>query len=93
MPKPMPLTAQTVAAISDARRVVYEVFAGDGVIDQPEREALLLLDTAMYRGERADYGRRASDVVRDTGEVSPWIVRQRRELERDFAHVNDRQAA
>lgn len=86
MGKPTPLTGQVVTAISDARRVIYRAFARDG-IDSMESEALLLLDTAIYTGERADLARRASDQLRDSGIVTPWIERQGRELDRDFAHV------
>ena len=92
MGKPTPLTGQVIVAISDARRVIYRAFVRDG-IDSLENEALLLLDTAIYTGERADLARRASDQLRDSGEVTPWIDRQVRELERDYAHVIDRQAA
>lgn len=92
MGKPSPLTGQVVIAISDARRVIYEAFARDG-FDAVEDEALLLIDTAIYTSERADFARRASDVLRDSGDLTPWVERQRREIERDFAHVRNAVAA
>ena len=90
--KAQPLTALVVTAISEARRVVFERLSVDG-IDAADEYALLLLDTAAYHGARADFARRASDLMRDTGEVSAWMARQDRELERDFAHINAARAA
>lgn len=92
MGKPSTASGRVVVAISDARRVVYEALARDG-IDELDEAALLLLDTAAYEGERADVLKRAGDVLRDTGEVTPWIERQVRYVERDFQHVRELQAA
>lgn len=92
MPRPSPLTGQVVVAISDVRRFCYDAFERDG-FDDVETEAMLLIDTAIYASERADLARRASDVLRDTGELSPWMERQERELARDYQHLHELKAA
>ena len=81
-----PLPSQVVAAISDARRVLYERMqsGGNGASDE---HLLLLLDTAVYLADYADIGRRIGDIVRDTCEITPWAERLHRERQQVFARI------
>lgn len=85
--RPMPLTARTVLAISDAKLRVRVRLAADGELCDDDIEALLLLDHANYVASKADLARRKATLVEETGEVSPWIAREERELERDYAFL------
>lgn len=69
-----PLTTQVVVAISDVRRVLFDRMQGVGT-SMTDEYLLLLLDTTILLAERADIGRRAGDIVRDTCEITPWAER------------------
>jgi hypothetical protein len=87
MARPTPLTAQSIERIVDLRVYLHDMFTADGVIDQIEHGALLLLEHAEKTAEEADWARRARNVVEETGELTPTLLRRQREIQRDYQHL------
>ena len=85
--KPTPLTAQTVNRLVDLRCALHTMFSADGLIDRVETETLLLLEHVQKTAEEADWARRARNVVEETGELTPTLLRRHREIQRDYAHL------
>jgi hypothetical protein len=87
MARPSPYTARVVEALADTRIRLSQMFNLDNHDDAVETETLLLLDSALYLAEQADLARRERNSVEETGCIAPRLLRNRRELERDFRHV------
>ena len=94
MPRRTPESTLAVDAISDARRYLMAMFMGnDDRLDAIEEGALLLIDTAAYRATRTDLNRRVGENYTSHGDVSPRLLREIDEIDRDYAHVIELHAA
>ena len=94
MPRRTPESTLAVDAISDARRYLMAMFMGnDDRLDAIEEGALLLIDTAAYRATRTDLNHRVGENYTSHGDVSPRLLREIDEIDRDYAHVIELQAA
>jgi hypothetical protein len=94
MARETPDSTQAVLAIGDLRALLRQRLAADGETCERDQRALLLFDTAAYRFDRADLDRRKRQSYENYGRIGPRLLREEREMEREYAHVTgDRQAA
>lgn len=92
MARQTPHGAKAVLAISDARRRIWQRLESDG-LSPDDDETLLLIDTAAYWLNDAELARRKRQCIENYGEVNEGLLREERDMHRDFAHVRERIAA
>lgn len=89
MSRPTPHSARVEEAQSEAKRLVVRLIDRDGRRDDLELQTLAAINEACRMTAEADVLKRVANWVRDSGdvdtlaeqiEVSPWLLRQWREV-------------
>lgn len=89
--KPMarvtPITARNVELLMDIQDAFHELANADGEVCASELELMALINRAVVKAERIDRTRRIARNVEDSGELTPWVLRNAREMEADLGNL------
>lgn len=93
MARETPDTGKAVLAIGDLGMLLRQRLAADGEVCAADTEALLLFDTVAYQTQKGDLNRRERQSWENYGRITPRLIRESRELEREYAHVSGNKIA
>ena len=94
MTRPEPVLRLAVLALSDATQRARVQLMQDGILCDADSAVLAGMREAMRLVEQGDFGRRMGALISTTGDFTPYMLRQARELAREFdGDVDVQQAA
>lgn len=87
MARVTPITARQVDLLMDLQEAFHELATRDGHIDTTEAEVAAIISMVLVKAERIDRTRRIARNLEDSGEMTPWALRNVREMEHDLGNI------